>query len=110
MGEDSRTTLTREMNEELGIDVHVERMLWTVENFFTYTGRNYHEIGLYYLISCNDKDSLFTTDSFHGLEGERLIYQWTPITELEELPLYPAFLRTSLKQLPSHPEHLVVRQ
>jgi ADP-ribose pyrophosphatase YjhB (NUDIX family) len=109
-GEDSRSSLARELREELGIDVNVERLLWTVENFFPYNGKHYHEIGLYYAISCEQAASLFTPDPFHGPEGERLVYQWTPLGELEDVPLYPAFLRTALQRLPVHPEHVIIRQ
>src|SRR3954449_8179577 len=39
----------REMLEELGADVQVERLLWVVENFFPYDGKRWHEIAFYFL-------------------------------------------------------------
>ncbi len=34
IGETSARTIVREMQEELGCEVEVERLLWTVENFY----------------------------------------------------------------------------
>ena len=46
IGETSDETLRREMIEELGVEVTVGRLLWTVENFFHYERRDWHELGL----------------------------------------------------------------
>src|SRR5579859_2392880 len=45
----SSATLAREMREECGEAVTVERLLWVAENFFTLNGRPFHELGFYYL-------------------------------------------------------------
>src|ERR1700754_2554245 len=50
VGETSEETLRREMVEELGVEADVERLLWSVENFFDYEGKRWHEFGLYYLM------------------------------------------------------------
>src|SRR5262245_16615293 len=49
-GETAEQTLKREMREEIGAEVEVVRLLWFVENFFTYQDKRYHEIGLYFLM------------------------------------------------------------
>ncbi len=45
-GETAEQTIRREMLEELETDVHVDRLLWVVENFFEYDGLSYHELAL----------------------------------------------------------------
>src|SRR5262245_3617383 len=50
LGEPATETLKREMREELGVEVEVVRLLWFVENFFTYEEMRYHEIALYFLM------------------------------------------------------------
>ncbi|WP_085523414.1 NUDIX hydrolase [Tuberibacillus sp. Marseille-P3662] len=110
IAEESETSIKREMVEELGIEVKVNHTIWIIENFFNFGSRDYHEIGFYYNISPVDRSSHLTTDAFYGLEGERLIYQWVPIEELNNLILYPVFLTAALKDIPTHTEHLVVRQ
>ena len=46
LGEPAEETLRREMREELGVEVEVERLLWVVENFFSYQGRSWHELAV----------------------------------------------------------------
>ncbi|MEH7884298.1 NUDIX hydrolase [Bacillus sp. JJ1609] len=108
--EDSQTSIIREVKEELGLNVNVERLLWFTENFFDYNNKNYHEIGLYYQVAIVDGSFTFKTEPFYGEEGERLIYQWVPVEELEEILLYPEFLKSALLEIPFTPQHLIVRK
>jgi len=105
--EDSRTSITREIKEELGLDIIVNNLLWFTENFFEYNHKNFHEIGLYYEVSFKSQPK-FSSDAFYGEEGERLIYKWTPIDKLGDLVLYPEFLKSSLKKLPMSTGHVVI--
>jgi 8-oxo-dGTP pyrophosphatase MutT (NUDIX family) len=108
--EDSQTSIIREVKEELGFDVKVDRLLWFTENFFEYKDRNFHEIGLYYHVTISDQNFSFSTAPFYGEEGDRLLYQWVPVEQLEDVKLYPEFIRKSLKDLPLSPQHLIVKQ
>lgn len=110
MLEDSKESIIRELQEELGIDIEVEKLLWSAENFFEYDDQSFHEIGFYYKISSKQAGNYFREDEFHGKEGERLIYKWVPIEALEQMELYPVFLRTDLKNIPEYPQHIVARQ
>lgn len=108
--EDSQTSIIREVKEELGFDVKVDRLLWFTENFFDYKDRKFHEIGLYYQVTIDDDHFSFTAEPFLGEEGERLVYQWVPVDQLEEILLYPEFVRKSLRELPQSLQHLIVKQ
>ena len=44
IGEDSKTTILREMQEEMGKEVEITGYVGTVENFFEVEGSKYHEI------------------------------------------------------------------
>lgn len=110
MAEDSTLSIKREFQEELGLDIKIEKLAWVVENFFEYKGKDVHEIGMYYLVSSEDKSFELSNSPFYGIEGERLIYQWMPIEELQEIELYPEFLRTALGKLPLETEHIIVKQ
>ncbi|WKA54301.1 NUDIX hydrolase [Planococcus shixiaomingii] len=106
--EDSKTCLMREMEEELGTSVAVEQLLWVVENFFPYAGKDFHEIGFYYLVHGTEKPSLYQNGPFFGPEGERLVYQWVPLSEVGDAALYPEFLRKALTELPEATQHFIV--
>lgn len=100
--EDSQSSLTREFQEELGIDVQIERMALVIENFFEYGGRDFHEIGFYYAVTADSNFASFHEKPFHGIEGERLIFKWMPLDELDGVALYPECLRTALKDIQPH--------
>ena len=106
--EQAQNGLQREFQEELGIDVQIERLLWSVENFFKYNEDNFHEIGFYYQVSI-DKNYEINTKPFYGIEGERLIYKWIPIAQLDEVELYPEFIKSEIKDISDYPKHIVVK-
>ncbi|WP_455662124.1 NUDIX hydrolase [Pradoshia sp.] len=110
LGEDSKTSLMREMKEELGVQVSVDRLLWVTENFFDYRGMPFHEIGLYYSISGAMILPLWQKGPFYGLEGKRLVYQWIPLEELPSLTVYPSFLQEGLVNIPQSTEHIIVHR
>ena len=98
--------LRREMREELGIQVTVGRLLWLVENFFTFEGRRYHELLLCFEMTCGDLAS--GLDDFEGFEGDRpMLFRWYPLDALEALPVRPVFLAPALRTLPATPVHVV---
>jgi ADP-ribose pyrophosphatase YjhB (NUDIX family) len=107
--EPSQDALIREMREELEVDVRVERLVWVVENFFEYEGKSYHELALYFLMSflpdshLNEKSEAFVGNE----DGLKLIFKWHPLGKLEEIPLYPTFLRERLNSIHQITEHIV---
>ena len=114
--EESAETLRREMKEELGTQVKIDRLLFAVENFFEDGKKHCHEIAFYYLIEFLDATIARHTQPFYGIEEvevgvpSKLVFQWFPIDGLETMTVYPSFLKTALKQLPSHTQHLVVNE
>jgi 8-oxo-dGTP pyrophosphatase MutT (NUDIX family) len=119
VGEPSAVTVARELAEELGpaCDARVERLLWVIENFFTYEDERFHELGMYYHVTLGATCSYLAKDRpFEGVEtdlplhmGERvqLIYQWFPLDTLANIALFPLALRERLSALPATPELLV---
>ncbi|MBE8540406.1 NUDIX domain-containing protein [Geoglobus acetivorans] len=112
--EPSKNALKREMREELGVEARVDRLIWVAETFFRDGGTLLHELGLYYLVELPEDCSLYRKRRFWGkehVEGEkeiRLIFEWFSLDELENLPLYPGFLRKALKDLPQTTQHIEV--
>ena len=112
--EPAAESLQREMCEELDARAEVVRLLWVVENFFDYH-MSCHELGLYFLVALGpDFPHYDKTRPFYGVEdgpgGDvhlRLIFQWFPVNGLEQVRLFPTFLRTALHHIPAHTQHLV---
>lgn len=111
MLESSECAIEREVKEELGESVKINRLLWTVENFFNFNDRDYHEISTIYSINL-EKDSwvINQTTSFHGLEGDKLIYKWFNSEELKSLNIKPSFVKEKLTILPNTVNHIIHRE
>ncbi len=106
--EPSTQTLIREMQEEIGVTVQVDRLLWVAENFFTYGPRQYHELGFYFLMHLPPASPLRDQTVFVGHEGDMDVhFEWHPVATLENVTLFPTFLRTGLKNLPASTVHVV---
>jgi len=112
-GESAEETIAREMREELETDVHVDRMLWIVENFFEYGGLSYHELALYFAIRFPSGSAPLRADSFDRSDGSvPLRFKWCPVQQeaLAALPVAPPFLAEALTNLPQSVVHVVDRQ
>ena len=113
IGETSEETLKREMVEELGVEVTVTRLLWIVENFFHYEQRDWHELGLYYLMEIPPQFPFRPEEIIHRVEDgdNHLEFKWMPATRkaLTELDIPPYFIADEIEALPATPRHLVWR-
>jgi ADP-ribose pyrophosphatase YjhB (NUDIX family) len=112
LGEDSRATLAREIQEELDVEATVGRLVFLVENFFHLENRAWHELGWYYLMGLPNEFPFFTDGRIvhEVVDGaNRLEFKWVPATRksLEALPLPPVFLASRIEALPEAPEHII---
>jgi ADP-ribose pyrophosphatase YjhB (NUDIX family) len=102
-------TVRREMREEFGVDVEVGRLLWIVENFFTYERIRTHQISFVYEARLpSGCDLLDAASDFAGTDGDTpFVARWFPIASLSDVWLVPSFLREALQSLPKTPQHIV---
>lgn len=112
--ESAEDAIKREIKEELRIDVKVNRILWSVENFFVEetNGEIFHEIAFYFLLDLLDLSILKRSNPFVLKEDgeQRLRFYWKPITELKDLYMYPLFLKDRILSLPQTLEHIIERR
>ena len=111
--ESSQTALHREMQEELGISIQIERLLWVVEHFFVADTdhKAHHSIGFYYLIKPLAASHLYDLSQvFQSIEdeGTEIIFRWFQLADLPNIALYPSFLSKALQALPLTSEHIVL--
>ena len=103
MHETAEDAIRRELMEELGITVTSLRPLWLNQGFFTedVTQQKFHELCLYYLVDVSQTDLLAWGDTFIRTEGEKqYLYQWIPLSQLQETYLYPLFIKSKIHDLP----------
>lgn len=110
MMESMTDALRREIQEEIGADVQVTRLLWVMENFF-HRNKDIHELSFYFMMEIDPDSPLLKSDGpFYGMEHDhRLTFQWFPLDEylLSQLPLYPSALASALTHLPEGTQHII---
>lgn len=108
MGEDTETSLLRELKEELKVSASIDSLLWVSENFFTHNNERFHEIGYYYLVNCSIENSILEQDSFQVQdEGNTFEFKWIPLNELKNTEFYPLFIKDRILDLPKAIEKVV---
>lgn len=113
--ESAPEALAREMREELNETVRVGDLRVTIENFFTYENRLYHETGLYFDMQFAPGSPLLDTlrthrgiEAYFRAETFHLIFQWVSLEKLGEYDLRPAPLLTLLRLPPEQaPRYLL---
>jgi 8-oxo-dGTP pyrophosphatase MutT (NUDIX family) len=110
-GESAAATVVRELHEELSVVSECGPLLWLVENFFSYAGKQFHEIGMYFIVSPSPDSMLLTSDGpYQGTEGHRaLTFAWFDRSRLDTVDLRPAFLARALAASELQFEHVVHR-
>lgn len=104
-GESAADTLRREMREELGLDVDIGRLLWIVENFFTFDARRYHEVGFYFAMTV--PPTFETRDEFRAVDGGTVYFRWHPLATIDCLTIKPSVLVAKLSSPLGATEHIV---
>ncbi|WP_313692196.1 NUDIX domain-containing protein [Halorarum halobium] len=87
-GETSDDALEREFREELGVDVAAGPVVGTVENVYRWNDRAGHDLVVVREARFAD-DSLYGTDSFHGIDdGGSFEYdtEWRTVESLLDAP------------------------
>lgn len=114
-GETSQAALIREFQEEAGIDIQVNKLLWVGEVFFPWGSRACHQIGLYYLVNLISTLTTPTGTPFHGIDEIQnsridLEFSWIPLESLSKIEIYPLGTKERLLAPSDHIEHFVFRE
>ena len=99
IGEDSETTVKREIQEELGKKVEITGYVSTIENFFKMKGSKYHEILFMHKAEFTNEEDKKIEYTLKNMEGkDYLQYEWLNLDQIEEYPLLPKIVKEVLKE------------
>ena len=98
IGEDSETTIKREIMEEMGKEIEITGYVGTIENFFEMNSKNYHEIMFVHRIEFANKEDKHIEHTIKNIEGkEHLTYEWIDLDKIDEYPIKPEVIKQILK-------------
>ena len=102
LGEDTQEAILREMREELGFEVKIDRLVAINQNFFFANDKKHlHELGFYYIVNAVDESKINKND--HHIEEldkgkiQHLDFKWFSLEELKNADFRPRFLIDCLK-------------
>ena len=105
IGEDSKTTVLREYQEELGKEIEITGYISTIENFFEMEGSKYHEIMFVYKAEFANEEDKKINYTLKNIEGkDYLEYQWLDLDKIDEYNIVPSAIKDILKEnkFPTH--------
>ena len=111
LGEDSRSAAKRELEEEIGIEVEVKKLLAIHENFYHKNGK-FHEMCYYYLASPKSND--IEAKDFKRTEMDKdgpvdHEFRWFDKTELEKQTIRPEILKEILQKDENCIKHYITK-
>jgi len=90
-GEKAKDALKRELKEELGIELEVNKLLGVIEAGWDYQGSLHHEYNLIFQVNTL---SLKTSDFNQVESGLKL--EWVPLKKVEDKNIFPRKLRDKI--------------
>jgi ADP-ribose pyrophosphatase YjhB (NUDIX family) len=99
IGEDSATTVIREIKEEMGKDAEIIGYVSTIENFFEMKGSKYNEIMFVHRVEFKDEEDKKIEYTLKNIEGrEELQYEWLEIDKIDDYNVVPVAIKDVLKE------------
>ena len=110
IGETLEDGLIREFKEETDADIKCIRMLWSEECFWKWKGKEAHNISFYYLIELANVSDIPDTGEFVSHKDNcNVVIGWLPIEEIQNVIVYPEFLKTEIGDLSGAIKHFVTK-
>ncbi len=106
VNETSADAVIREVCEETGCLLPVDRLVFIQERFYNINSTHHHEVVFFYLMKSADIQIENKTCTDHQ---EEKLY-WLPIDELQNTNLVPEFLRTALTNIPEEIVHVISKE
>lgn len=110
MNETIEEAVRREVFEETGNQLEIDRLAFINENFFTDKSNNqkYHEISFYFIMKTTENLTLMGKSYTQNNIEE--VVEWLPLDKLDEYTIFPDFLKTQLNLNENQIRHIVTYQ
>lgn len=108
--ESANEAVVREVYEETGIYMEIERLGFVHENFFIEedTKERFHELAFFFYMK--DIDALNTICMSFTEDGAKEELQWIPLDEIADTYLYPEFFKEKLFNPLATVEHILTKE
>ena len=106
IGETLEDGLIREIEEEMGVKIECRRLLWSEECFWSWNGKQAHNIAFYFLVElCEDFEIPDGAKFVSQKDNCNVLLGWMPIEEIQNVTIYPEFLKKEIFHLNDPMKH-----
>jgi ADP-ribose pyrophosphatase YjhB (NUDIX family) len=98
--ENSEEAIKREIKEETGLDIKIDKYVSTIENIFEKQGIKFHEI--YFVYKGSFTEDVDTSKVIENIEGKPIKYYFIDIDRLNEYKIMPVVIPDIIKNNTSH--------
>ena len=101
VGETTKETIIRELEEELGLNkFNISDVSTVSEYFFEFGEDKYHQFIFGHKVLVKDDEWILKNNEFDGIEEqENLVFKWFKLEELGTAPIKPDFLKEQLENI-----------
>lgn len=94
----SKHAIIRELEEELNVKNINPRERLFLENFFKFKDVEFQEISNNFVVELDETNAfLEQQNEFTGVEGEKYIYKWVDIADIDNYVIKPSLLKDMIK-------------
>lgn len=105
-GETLEETLMREYKEEIGAKIVCRRLFWTEENFWSWKGKDTHNLNYYFLIDLYEGE--VAAETFIQMNDNKNVeFGWVALDDLDNKKIFSQFLKSELKNFSDYPKHFI---
>ncbi|MGT2785386.1 NUDIX hydrolase [Streptococcus merionis] len=102
VGETTEEAVKREILEEIGLEVQIEKLAFIVENQFCQGDVNFHNIEFHYRVT-----PLSLPNQTLMEDGKTMACEWVKLDNVDKIDIRPAFLKTALKNWNGQVTHII---
>ena len=100
LGETMEHAIKREMEEELGFEVNIDKPAFIVENFYTKNSEIWHEMCCYYLVSSTKAPNTdWERIEFDKGVSKRQQFKWLTKQDITQVDFKPSVIKDLLVEL-----------
>ena len=111
IGETAEQSVVREYKEETGADIVCRRLIWTEECFWDWNNKAANTIAFYYLIDlCDENDIPDNGEFFSHKDNCDVLLGWLSLEKLNDITIYPSFIKDRIHYIGRHSEHFVTKE
>ena len=95
VGESSEQAIKREIKEEIGIEVNINKLICVNEQFFAKGNINCHELVFYFMVNAKDKTKVEDVTRIENDKGKicKNEIRWVTAEELKYIDLKPRIIK-----------------